>query len=274
MIEVAARTAITKAEDANLESHHDKLSVPLEHDQLMNAPFGRNYEVPACQDTGQDERRKDIEQIRYRCKGGIWDPVMNREISCETTEGSTTEGSSRSTAFEGSPDQVYELYDRIERFDSYENLHEAAKVHLSRNYDKDFVERKRMQQRKPFVRLPTHVNTPRERNNRHKFATINPSIFQELHDCSKPKNSEGRKRREEIRNMSEERARKRNGAYRTHTMISAERGSRLYYVGMMHKVQMERRVAERALELDIQFETRMNLQQMVGYYFKMQQGGI
>ena len=141
-------------------------------------------------------------------------------------------------------------------------------------YGAPIVKRKELEARKPFcsmVRKVLNSSQTATTTVDRKKADYNPDIFYQLHEDSSWKNKEGRERRESIRVKSEERALWRNGAYREKRQISAERGTRLYYVGMMHKVHKERRVAEKAAKLGNPHMTKLNLQQMIEYCFKMQQ---
>jgi len=134
--------------------------------------------------------------------------------------------------------------------------------------------RKELDARKPFcsvVRKELNLAQSATTTVDKKKVDYNPDIFYQLHEESSWKNKEGRDRRESVRIISEERALSRNGAYRETGQISADHGSRLYYVGMMHKVHKERRVAEQAANLGKSHTTRLNLQQMIEYCFKMQQ---
>ena len=94
------------------------------------------------------------------------------------------------------------------------------------------------------------------------------SVFDKLHECSKAKDVEGKKRREEIRRKLEERALWRSGeAYRTTEKISLDRANRIYYRGMMHLVEKERRMAQSAEKHNTRYKTLLNEGQMVEYYF-------
>ena len=140
-------------------------------------------------------------------------------------------------------------------------------------YGAPIVKRKELEARKPFcsvVRKVLNSSQTAATTVDRKFC-YNPDIFYQLHEDSSWKYKEGRERRESIRAVSEERARWRNGAYRETRQISAEHGMRLYYDGMMHKVHKERRVAEKAANLGNPHMTKLNLQQMIEYCFKMQQ---
>lgn len=99
----------------------------------------------------------------------------------------------------------------------------------------------------------------------------NYNIFDRLHSESMEKNEEGRARREEIERKSIAYNRWRRGDdIRPARKISKEQGTKLYYYGMVHMVHMERKIAERAEELDIPFATRLNLEQMINYYYEME----
>ena len=97
------------------------------------------------------------------------------------------------------------------------------------------------------------------------------NIFDRLHSDSMEKNEEGRVRREEVERKSIAYNRWRRGDdIRPARKISKEQGTKLYYYGMVHMVHMERKIAEHAEELDIPFTTRLNLEQMINYYYEME----
>lgn len=97
------------------------------------------------------------------------------------------------------------------------------------------------------------------------------NIFDRLHSDSMEKNEEGRSRREEIERKSIAFNKWRRGDdIKPARKITKEQGTKLYYYGMVHMVHMERKIAERAEELDIPFSTRLNLEQMIKYYHEME----
>ena len=96
------------------------------------------------------------------------------------------------------------------------------------------------------------------------------SIFDRLHDCSREKHLEGKKRREEIIRKQRLNALNRSGAMRKQVKkVSAERGSEVYYRGMMHLLKKERMLAAQHAKVagkDEPFETKLNVRQMYDYY--------
>jgi hypothetical protein len=103
----------------------------------------------------------------------------------------------------------------------------------------------------------------------HKYAPIAP-IFDRLHDCYKEKYLEGKKRRGEMSRRQRLHDLHRSGAMRKQVKkISAERGSEMYYRGMMHLLKKERRMAAQHAKVagkEEPFETKLNLNQMYDYY--------
>ena len=96
------------------------------------------------------------------------------------------------------------------------------------------------------------------------------SIFDRLHDCSREKHLEGKKRREEIIRKQRLNALNRSGAMRKQVKkISAERGLEVYYRGMMHLLKKERMLAAQHAKVarkDEPFETKLNVHQLYDYY--------
>jgi len=300
---------MSEGESVVLETHHDeKLSVSLKRRQRMNSSFGRNNKEKTANDlTGsfqqEEEReeqtnrqvhsgttRKNVEK-RHGYHDDTWDLAIECETSCATTDGNSMNTSYvRSSSphqprvlhpHEATPNSFYEVYGDTQREDVhlYNRTSGPGKQRRARyrtfyrDYDANLDEKKRIQPFYTVVRpISLRAKKRSTRSNTRKVVTANADVFEQLHCCSQSKNAEGKKRREEIRRRSEERVRRRYGVpQRTSGTISSERGSRLYYEGMMYKAQVERRVAEKALELEIQFQTKLNLEQMVKYYFKMQQ---
>jgi len=134
--------------------------------------------------------------------------------------------------------------------------------------------------KKPFCSVVGKVDRyPTSRHQSHSFSAKQGhsncgqnglSVFDKLHECSKAKDVEGKKRREEIRRTLEERALWRSGeAYRTTEKISLDRATRIYYRGMLHLVEKERRMVQSAEKHNTRYKTLLNLGQMVEYYFAM-----
>eukprot|EP00979_Chaetoceros_neogracilis_P018292 scaffold10568_cov139-Chaetoceros_neogracile.AAC.1 len=310
MLESAVGPTMSKRGSVVLETHHDeKISISLKRRQRMNSSFGRNNKEKTANDTAgsfqQEEEREEqtsrqvhsgttrnnVEK-RHGYHDDTWDLAIESETNCATTDGNLLKTSyARSSSphqprvlhpHEATPNSFYEVYGDTQREDVHlynktsgpGKQRRARSRTFYRDHDANFDEKKPMQPFYTVVRpIPLRPKKRSTRSNTRKVVTAaNTYVFEQLHCCSQSKNAEGKKRREEIRRRSEERARRRYGVpQRMSGTISSERGSRLYYEGMMYKAQVERRVAEKAMELEIQFQTKLNLQQMLEYYFKMQQ---
>ena len=130
--------------------------------------------------------------------------------------------------------------------------------------------------RKPFcttVGLKSDSNLDsktQKRSNARRVATKSkpsggPSIFERLHSSSNDKALEGKKRREEMAKKQRDHFLYRSGKKCKETgKVSAVRGSKVYYQGMMHVLKKELAALENARDNE-GFETRLNLPQMYEY---------
>ena len=102
------------------------------------------------------------------------------------------------------------------------------------------------------------------------FNLIAPKYGKTINVVSKKKYLEGKKRREEIIRKQRLNALNRSGAMRKQVKkVSAERGSEVYYRGMMHLLKKERMLAAQHAKVagkDEPFETKLNVRQMYDYY--------
>ena len=104
-----------------------------------------------------------------------------------------------------------------------------------------------------------------EMKDRCSVQKVSTAVFDRLHECSTPKQEEGKKRRLELWKKQEESRKARSGENAISTQrISATRASGLYYRGMMHKLKIEAMAAQKAgFEIE---STRLNLGQMAEYF--------
>lgn len=104
-----------------------------------------------------------------------------------------------------------------------------------------------------------------------KKPSATSSTFDRLYGSSKDKQADGRSRREEIRKKHELNELYRSGAMcKKVKKVSPERGSEVYYRGMMHLLKKERMAAQSAF-LEEPYETRLNLPQVYRYYLSLKQ---
>eukprot|EP00558_Chaetoceros_sp_UNC1202_P003360 CAMPEP_0197246126 /NCGR_PEP_ID=MMETSP1429-20130617/10681_1 /TAXON_ID=49237 /ORGANISM="Chaetoceros sp., Strain UNC1202" /LENGTH=178 /DNA_ID=CAMNT_0042706731 /DNA_START=35 /DNA_END=571 /DNA_ORIENTATION=- len=152
----------------------------------------------------------------------------------------------------------------------------SVKEHLQDRYHHEHARRiapSYEDDRKPFCSVIRPVETYPEVAVKHMRESNHPQqqpVFDRLHHLSTQRQLEGKKRREEIVKKQAERAFNRSGArFQNEDKISLERGADVYYRGMMHLVQKERRIARKAQQQHESYRTRLNLAQMIEYYFIM-----
>ncbi len=106
------------------------------------------------------------------------------------------------------------------------------------------------------------INAKQDRHGRNSETPFYRRLYTKT---SLKKQSEGKRRCEELRRKSVENKLKRNGEWnKNKKKISASRASELYYRGMMQKIRLESMAARN--KNGTHFETKLDLNQMLEYY--------
>ncbi len=140
------------------------------------------------------------------------------------------------------------------------------------NYSRCSVSSNKTRQKKPFCSVVGNSieSYPKLRRQRKSFAcTLEDThscipIYERLNLYAIDKQLEGKRRREQLKKLSNKRKMARNGELVERRKISASRGSEIYYRGMMHKLRRDG-MSARSPD-NTSFKTKLNLNQMLDYY--------